>query len=272
MILQKSISMKLFFLALSMMFSTGFTLINGFEKAKLPVSKQNPRINFIWDGSHPEFTDLDQFQEGQLSDLPHRSAMEEIINQSLDSWSTIEGSYLRLVLDKTDQDQQADNTDQVFSITSAEDLSLAAATASPIVTNGEIIDCDITISKKVTSAHFLIKSLVHELGHCAGLSHNQSSIQSVMSYSNIFSVFPSVSDKAAIIFLYPDDQTAELKHTISSGCAAVGADNNSHTATFNTDNHKKTTTTKQTHSHHQNPYKPLLFLAVVLFPLLVLLN
>ena len=222
---------KLITIFIAANFLSAFTFVGGYEKSTLPITRDNPTLEYVWDGKFPEIKNLDTFHGGDLANLPEETAMEHLINIALDSWSEVEGSFLEFKLLGIEEDQKADYKDNIFSITqSLEHGPLVLAAALPMVLRGKITDCDIMLGSKAIDARMLVSALIHELGHCAGLGHNHANYLSIMSYSNISSMINnnfhyeslSLSDKAALIYLYPSDENAKMRNTITAGCSAIG--------------------------------------------------
>lgn len=73
--------------------------------------------------------------------------------------------------------------------------------------DGDIIGCDIQISDDVKKDYDkFIRTLTHELGHCAGLDHPQETKHAIMSYfAKRDKQRLLIDDKMGLVYLYPKD-------------------------------------------------------------------
>lgn len=69
----------------------------------------------------------------------------------------------------------------------------------------DIIGCDITISDSAKkSLKQFVRTLTHEIGHCAGLDHPQETKHAIMSYfADSKKLRLMMDDKMGLVFLYP---------------------------------------------------------------------
>lgn len=188
---------------------TSFVLL-GKAAAKLPATVDSPNVVFHWsaDGKAPELSDKDEFKDGIYAGYTDAQLTPILIQEAMDQWNSVRGSYLRFQMETANGELSIDKTDKVNNIVvkDAGNASMAAY-AAPNVDDetSEIIDCDIVINdNKVTVLNFM-ETMTHELGHCVGLGHPHTHYGAIMSYSRAGKSYRlSADDKAGAIYLYPD--------------------------------------------------------------------
>lgn len=208
-------------------FLSGFVLLTGPQESKIKTSEDKEAF-FVWNGTSPIITDLDDFRGGTLNDINSADVMQSILQLVMSIWSNIPGTSITLVLsDDIDSDAETDRDDFQNSIVVKESTSLSSA-AFAIVNFDEsqanpnrnyIMDCDISISSRAVTASELAFTLLHEFGHCLGLGHNHLSSSSVMSYAATReSLDLDLDDKLGILYLYPNEENdQEVKEILPCG-------------------------------------------------------
>ena len=204
-------------------------------KPRLPVNPEAPRVVFYWSGQAPELTEKAQVLSGTLSEISDEDAMERLLQEAMEIWNTVPSSYVRLALVK-DPSAVIDPDDEVFSIEVSEQDSLAVAASAfpnhyatdpnPSASETDrhrIHDCDITIGTSSVRAKVMLRTLVHEFGHCLGLGHPHASYHSIMSYAPLSDEASlSLDDKAGISSLYPLAGESEKVRELAQ-CGVLGA-------------------------------------------------
>lgn len=183
-----------------------FVLLSS-AKATLPVTPANPTINFIWDGSTPSIDEKNKYAGGQYEALDDKAFMQQLLQDALNVWNTVPGSYLRMTIEEGAT--QMDDNDRVFSLVVEKSDNLSsAAFAKPKIDEDNreaIIDCDINISDTKTNAKDLAYTITHELGHCIGLGHPHTNYGAMMGYSRGSRLLKlGADDIAGVVYLYPD--------------------------------------------------------------------
>lgn len=205
------------------------------EKPRLPATRDQPEIGFVWNGSFPKIGAKDAIEGGIFADSSDREVFEAILRLSFDKWNQVEGAFLRLTLTEDSEISDQDD-DEVYAIVVKSLDSQVAAAAALVSHRGDsdaknrsanyrsarvIHDCDIVVASRKVDADELYATLVHELGHCLGLGHPHTNAGAIMSYSRT-STSPNLGldDMAGAIFLYPQDDFA-VKELVA--CGSVGA-------------------------------------------------
>ena len=203
-------------------------------KPHLPVSPEQPTLVFQWNGDAPKLSGKGAVLDGAFQHASDNELMAALLQDAVKRWNDVESSYLRFdVIINTGVVQ--DNEDEIYAIfvESQDSQAVAAAAlpvfvsddpdASPNKSNGRIIfDCDISVSSSDVSAKALLKTLVHEMGHCLGLGHAHSNYHSIMSYANISdSSQLGLDDKAGVSFLYPAAGTSQKVKNLTT-CGTIG--------------------------------------------------
>jgi hypothetical protein len=210
-------------------FLTSFVLL-GKKESRLPATVEAPTITFTWstDGKAPKLRDKEKFKDGAYANHSDADLTPVLIQEAIDQWNAIRGSYLRFALETTTGELTPDNMDEknYIVVQKAASASVAAYAAPNVDSESNTIkDCDIVINDVKTSTLSLLETLTHELGHCVGLGHPHSNYGAIMSYSRGGrSHRLSPDDKAGAIYLYPDpaydaDQPKELV-----GCGTILGD------------------------------------------------
>lgn len=208
---------------------TGFVLL-GKQEAKLPVSVSDPSIEFFWSttGNAPSLTEKEKYKNGAYAGMSDEELTPILIQEAMDQWNQIRGSYLRLVLQTTASELSTQKDDKVNNIVVLKTNNASeAAHASPNVDRATdiIIDCDITINDVKTTALSFLETVTHELGHCVGLGHPHSNYGAIMSYSRGGRSYRlSADDKAGTIFLYPDPNYVSDEPNELIGCGTISGE------------------------------------------------
>jgi len=141
------------------------------------------------------------------------SFLQDIVDQSSEIWSNVDGSLMKILPSDATHPAQ---------ITIHYDGSIVGGDAAAgysvfdDVTNGVPNHCSIHIALSNTDTEALSKTTLHELGHCLGLAHSLMA-DSIMSYNlerNRFAL--AIDDEAAISRLYPSDGSDPR---LAPGCA-----------------------------------------------------
>jgi hypothetical protein len=208
--------------------ASAFVLLSS-AKATLPVSPSDPTINFIWDGSTPTIDEKDKYAGGQYQALDDKAFMQQLLQDALNVWNTVPGSYLRMTVEEGSAEM--DDKDKIFSLVVEKSDNLSsAAYAKPTIDeeNREaIVDCDINISDTKTSAKDLAYTITHELGHCVGLGHPHTNYGAMMGYSRGSRLLKlGADDIAGVVYLYPDPTyvSSEPKEIV---CSTINGENSS---------------------------------------------
>lgn len=202
-------------------------------KPRLPVNPDNPAVTFLWNGDAPELTEKEDVLDGSFADSSDQDLMAALLTRAMNTWNSVPTAYVVLNLQQ-DASASVDENDETFSIVvEAQDSQAVAAAALPSFLTRDpdptalendphvIHDCDITVSNSSVSAKSLLRTLVHELGHCLGLGHPHSSYRSIMSYSSLDdSANLALDDKAGVSFLYPEPSESEDVRYLTS-CGVV---------------------------------------------------
>jgi hypothetical protein len=206
-------------------------------KPRLPVSPQNPVVTFVWNGDAPRLTEKGKVLDGVFVDSSDQDLMAALLTTAMNTWNNVPTAYIVLNMEQNSA-SRIDEHDETFSIVvEAQDSQAVAAAALPSFmtndpdasdreNNSHIIhDCDISVSNSSVPAKSLLRTLVHELGHCLGLGHPHSSYRSIMSYSSLDdSASLSLDDKAGVSFLYPEPgESEDVQYLTTCGVAGAGA-------------------------------------------------
>ena len=225
---RKTKLLKLSIIPFICLFQFGFVLVDGPSEAKLESTELAPEVTFYWDGSAPNFTNVERFLNGAWQGLPNDEIMQNLIIYAFAIWNDVPGAYVQLSLIGEDNTLSTNADDGVNLITvGSVDSATTSGFALPNIADGKIIDCDITLNKKSQNLTSVAFTLTHEIGHCLGLGHPHTSYKSIMSYSSSGNALElSADDKAGIIYLYPDsDFDANDVEHLACGNIGVGPKN-----------------------------------------------
>ena len=207
-------------------FLTSFVLL-GKKSSHLPATPESPTITFNWstDGKAPELRDKDKFKDGAYANYTDAQLTPVLIQEAMDQWNTIRGSYLRFQINMTTGVLSLDKEDRQHDIVvkKAASASVAAYAAPNVPSDSTTIeDCDIVINDVKTSALSLLETVTHELGHCVGLGHPHNNYGAIMSYSRSGKSYRlSADDKAGAIYLYPDPDYVHGEPDEMVSCGAI---------------------------------------------------
>jgi hypothetical protein len=191
-------------------------------------------MTFLWNGDAPELTDKSEVLDGSFANSSDQDLMAALLTRAMNTWNNVPTAYVILNMQQ-DASAHINEYDETFSIVvESQDSQAVAAAALPSFTTDDpdptplendskiIHDCDISVSDSSVSARSLLRTLVHELGHCLGLGHPHSSYRSIMSYSSLDeSATLSLDDKAGVSFLYPEPGESEDVRYLTT-CGVVG--------------------------------------------------
>ncbi len=192
--------------------------------AKLPATPESPVITFIWDGTAPKFTGLDEFENGKYASMSNAEITEDILKRAYSRWNSIKGSYLILRLAKGEG--RGDTQDKQYSVYENSAMCERGAGASPSFSHNlrTIVDCDVGICPNSVDIGWFFLEMIHETGHCLGLGHPDSSYSAIMSYSNAGKISNlTEDDMAGVISLYPDPAYGDptIRNAVNCGTIAV---------------------------------------------------
>jgi len=228
-------SLRLSFCLLALVAAPAFGFVHIHHlKPRLPVSPEQPVVNFFWNGAAPSLKNKDEVLDGMFADATDAQLMEALLVEAMRIWTNVETSYIELEV-TLDANVEVDDDDETFAIVVEEQASKTIAAAalpsfisqdpdpSPREKDEHIIhDCDIIISSASVSAKSLLRTLVHELGHCLGLGHPHSNYLSIMSYASLNNEAKlGLDDEAGVSFLYPSPGLSQDVNYLTS-CGTLG--------------------------------------------------
>jgi hypothetical protein len=199
-----------------------FTLVSGKSESKLDASPSSPKIIFHVSPTPPKFSSKDKFMDGLYTDASDTDIWDAILKEAMKKWNEIPEAYIEI--DYTyDENASLNNEDYVHSIVLSSTNLSSSAFAKPRFENSVIYDCDITMSTRSGSAEDIAYTLLHELGHCLGLGHNHSDLNSVMGYARQNrSLSLGADDVAGLIYLYPGDLADAEAKDLLLACGSIG--------------------------------------------------
>jgi hypothetical protein len=213
---------------------SGFVLLSGPDEARLPAAPEDPIIYFIYEPEAISITEKGDIEGGRYTHYSDSELFPVLIQLAMDRWNSVTGSYLRLQLEEGGN-AVFESSDNINSIVFGDANFSTAALAYPKVENKIIVDCDIKVGNRTTTAKSLTYTLIHELGHCIGLGHAHTNYESVMGYSRgSRQLRLGADDKAGIIYLYTDPAMGDTqsKELISCGVVNNGGDQSNFTIGF----------------------------------------
>lgn len=142
---------------------------------------------------------------------------DTMVSASAELWSNVPGSKLRLVEASDKPGQLPMITVSFQSAFDGGNFSAAYAVFDEYNDNDEPVHCKVKVAVRGSeAANDLQKTVLHELGHCLGLGHSLFP-KAIMSYrleENSFAL--DADDRAAIVRLYPEDDTVAQ---LPAGCS-----------------------------------------------------
>lgn len=200
----------------------GFVLLSGPEEARLPVTPESPEISFVYQTMAPTIKDKDKFEDGRYTGMSDEQLFPIILQLAMARWNAVPGNFARLKLGAANNGAQFNGEDRTFSIVFGDSNFSTAALAYPTIEDGKIIDCDIKVGNRSTSAQSLAYTVLHELGHCLGLGHYHTNYNAVMGYSRTSrSLKLGADDMAGVIYLYPDPNADNIQPKELVNCGVV---------------------------------------------------
>jgi len=198
-----------------------FVLLSGPTEARMDVSEENPRIVFQLSVDPPAITKKDEFLDGAFSDLSDQDYWMMLVQLAMKPWNDVPDAYLEMDAEFS-ANATLDKEDLIFSLVVGKTNLTTSAYANPSIEGKRLIDCDIAVSERGSSAKFMAFTLMHELGHCLGLGHNHSDYSAVMGYSRSDRTLTlGLDDEAGLVFLYPLSSVGKPKEM--AGCGVIGA-------------------------------------------------
>ncbi len=200
-----------------------FVLLSGTQEARLAATEAAPEVNFLLPSTPPKITGKDRFADGAFENLSDEDFWLMLVEAAMQRWNDVEGAFITFTA-KIDDEATLNSLDQFHSIVVSATNETSSAYAQPEVVDGVIADCDIAVSTRSAAATSLAFTLMHELGHCAGLGHNHSDYKAAMGYSRSdTSLKLGLDDEAGLIFLYPDATVPAPQELIH--CGTISAKN-----------------------------------------------
>jgi hypothetical protein len=196
-----------------------FVLLSGPTEARIDVTEENPRIVFELSMDPPSIEKKEEFMDGAYADLSDQDFWLTLVQLAIQPWNKVADSYLEMDVTFSDQ-ATLDQEDRIFSIVVGKTNLSSSAFAAPAVEGQTIVDCDINVSDRGSSAKSLAFTLMHEIGHCLGLGHNHSDYSAVMGYARTDrSLNLGLDDEAGLIYLYPLSSIGEPREL--AGCGVI---------------------------------------------------
>ena len=204
--------------------------------AKMELDSQDKLTFYLADGPNPPLKDLDQYRGGIYSNLSGRPLLVALIKDALEPWNSIPGAGLTIELsDQIGEELDKEDGKHVISI---------GKMPSPLVggyampqrnpdqrTTPVIFDCDLVLNEEDTNTTFFVHVIAHEMGHCLGLGHNHTDLNSIMSYGGPKSTRLGLDDMAAIIDLYPRSGDSPKENPYAP-CGSVSGSRKPHAIGF----------------------------------------
>lgn len=203
-----------------------FVLLSGPTEARMGVTEESPRIVFELSMDPPAIKDKEEFMDGAFADLSDQDFWLMLVQMAIKPWNDVADAYIEMDVEFSDQ-AALNAEDRIFSIVVNKTNLTTSAFADPTIEDKSIVDCDIAVSERGSSAKYLAFTLMHEIGHCLGLGHNHGDYSAVMSYSRSSrSLNLGLDDEAGTIYLYPLSTIG--KPTELAGCGVISG-STSHT-------------------------------------------
>jgi hypothetical protein len=202
-----------------------FVLLSGPKEARIDVSEDNPRIIFDLGMDPPSIEKKNEFMDGAYADQSDQDFWLTLVQLAIQPWNNVADAYIELDVALSDQ-ATLDKEDRIFSIVVGKTNLSSSAFAAPAIENEKIVDCDINVSDRGSSAKSLAFTLMHEIGHCLGLGHNHSDYSAVMGYARTDrSLNLGLDDEAGLIYLYPHANVTKPREL--AGCGVISGVNSS---------------------------------------------
>lgn len=162
------------------------------------------------------------------------ASFENVIQTVVDDFNNVSTSYIRLALYPDDPDDPGDpeEGDTRFTRKKAKErtIDICIQSSGSVFEGGHALPdfeddirvaCEIVLSKTLNDDLVpFVQTLTHEIGHCLGLTHPQSTKHSVMSYFNARTDMRlQIHDKIGLSHLYPHkDFNLKENNTFGLSC------------------------------------------------------
>lgn len=198
------------------------------------IKESSPTIwlKFCSDIEDQDFDRGDASKDDDIRDYDE-ATFDNVIQTIIDDFNDVETSYLRLAVYPEDTDDPDDDSDDtLFSKSKAKErtIDICIQSSSNPFEGGHAlpeseekvrIGCEIVLSKELEDdLNPFIQTLTHEIGHCIGLAHPQSTRNSIMSYFNsATNIRLQIHDKIGITHMYSNsDFETDENNTFGLSC------------------------------------------------------